>query len=227
MKRLILLCALLLAACQIAPGDAPWTELSLRDPVGRATASKLARLHDDPRQCRALLTEAQIGFADLEESAPSTQPECSLAMALRIERTSIPYGQSLTLSCPLSAALFLWERDVLGPAALMAFGPDVTVTRIEQIGTYACRRIYGQSEGRISQHASASANAIDIAGFRLSDGRRISVEAHYGQSSPEGQFLAGVREGACAVFSGVLGPEYNAAHRDHFHLDMGPYRICS
>jgi hypothetical protein len=24
----------------------------------------------------------------------------------------------------------------------------------------------------------------------------------------------------------VLGPEYNAAHRDHFHLDRGSFRFC-
>ena len=29
-------------------------------------------------------------------------------------------------------------------------------------------------------------------------------------------------EGLCRT----LGPDYNAAHRDHFHFDQGPYRIC-
>jgi hypothetical protein len=24
----------------------------------------------------------------------------------------------------------------------------------------------------------------------------------------------------------VLGPDYNAAHRNHFHLDMGPWWVC-
>ncbi|WP_208534621.1 extensin family protein, partial [Pseudomonas aeruginosa] len=24
----------------------------------------------------------------------------------------------------------------------------------------------------------------------------------------------------------VLGPDYNAAHRDHFHLDMGLWKVC-
>nr|WP_244505655.1 extensin family protein [Methyloceanibacter stevinii] len=34
---------------------------------------------------------------------------------------------------------------------------------------------------------------------------------------------------ACKVFWTVLGPEANAAHRDHFHLDMRKrryVRIC-
>jgi hypothetical protein len=35
-----------------------------------------------------------------------------------------------------------------------------------------------------------------------------------------------VRDGACLFFDGVLSPDYNAAHRDHLHLDRGRYRYC-
>jgi hypothetical protein len=42
----------------------------------------------------------------------------------------------------------------------------------------------------------------------------------------DGQFLCDLRDGACRVFDSVLGPEYNAAHRNHFHLDRGDYRMC-
>ena len=44
---------------------------------------------------------------------------------------------------------------------------------MEHYGSYSCRRLYGRSEGAWSEHASA--NAVDIAGFRLADGRRVSV----------------------------------------------------
>lgn len=33
-------------------------------------------------------------------------------------------------------------------------------------------------------------------------------------------FLRGIHKAACAIFSTVLGPEANKAHRNHFHLDM-------
>ena len=29
-----------------------------------------------------------------------------------------------------------------------------------------------------------------------------------------------LRDGACGLFATVLSPDYNAAHRDHFHLDQ-------
>jgi hypothetical protein len=84
--------------------------------------------------------------------------------------------------------------------------------------------VYGQESGRVSQHATA--NALDVAGFRLADGRRITVAADWADEGDEGRFLRAVRDGACRSFETVLGPEYNAAHRDHLHLDRGPYRVC-
>jgi hypothetical protein len=76
----------------------------------------------------------------------------------------------------------------------------------------------------LSQHATA--NALDIAGFRLADGRRISVLADWSDSGDKGRFLREVREGACKQFNTVLGPDYNAAHRNHFHVDMGRWQVC-
>ena len=65
------------------------------------------------------------------------------------------------------------------------------------------------------------ANAVDIAGFRLADGdadqRRLATGATTGA---KGRFLREVRDGACDLFATVLSPDYNAAHRDHFHLDQ-------
>ena len=39
-------------------------------------------------------------------------------------------------------------------------------------------------------------------------------------SEAEGAFLRAVHEDACGIFGTVLGPEANALHEDHFHLDM-------
>ena len=69
-------------------------------------------------------------------------------------------------------------------------------------------------------------NALDVSAFRLDDGRRVSVLDGWQGPAEQQAFLAQVQEGACALFRGVLGPDYNAAHRNHFHLDMGPYGLC-
>ena len=60
----------------------------------------------------------------------------------------------------------------------------------------------------------------------LSTGRQVSVRPHYRLNDARGAFLKRVRDGACRWFHGTLGPDYNTAHADHFHLDHGPYRLC-
>jgi hypothetical protein len=124
----------------------------------------------------------------------------------------------------MAAALTLWERDVVGPAARRHFGQDVT--RIELAGpSYQCRRIAGRTDRRLSEHASA--NAVDIGGFTLADGRVLRIEQGWSRgSSRDRAFLRDVRNGACDHFAAVLSPDYNRAHRDHFHFDLGRDDIC-
>jgi len=98
------------------------------------------------------------------------------------------------------------------------------VVRIETFGTYACRNVNGAQAGRLSEHASA--NAVDVAAFILGNGRRITVKGGWNGDAREARFLRSVRAAACRTFSTVLSPDYNAAHEDHFHFDMGGGGIC-
>ena len=102
------------------------------------------------------------------------------------------------------------------PAAQRHLGARVVA--IEHFGSYNCRRMYGRDAGSWSEHATA--DAIDIAAFRLSDGRRVSVVNDWNGAPADRAFLREVRDGACGLFATVLSPDYNAAHRDHFHLDQ-------
>jgi hypothetical protein len=119
-------------------------------------------------------------------------------------------------------SLALWEKHEVAPAAERHFG--LPVQSIEHFGSYACRNVYGRPDATRSRHATAE--AVDIAGFVLADGRRIRVLGAWHDDSDAGRFLRDVRDGACGFFDGVISPDYNAAHRDHLHLDRGPYRFC-
>lgn len=147
---------------------------------------------------------------------------CGWRGAVRVERMQVRVGSAFTLSCPAAVSLALWERHVVQPAAQMHHGSAVVA--IEHLGSYACRNLYGRSDGQRSQHASA--NALDVAGFVLGNGRRISVARHWKGEGAEADFLREVHHGACRSFDVVLGPDYNAAHADHLHLDRGRARIC-
>jgi hypothetical protein len=135
---------------------------------------------------------------------------------MRLARNTDFAPSGLVTSCPVAAALALFEREVLQPAADRHFGSKVT--SIEHAGSYSCRRIYGRAQGRFSEHATA--DAIDIIGFRLADGTRISVLRDWRMDGPKRAFLRDARDGACSLFATVLSPDYNAAHADHLHLDQ-------
>jgi hypothetical protein len=84
--------------------------------------------------------------------------------------------------------------------------------------------MYGAADTPVSQHATA--NALDVAAFRLSDGRTVRVREDWNDPGERGAFLHAVRDGACSVFAVTLSPDYNAAHHDHLHLDMGRGPFC-
>ena len=46
-------------------------------------------------------------------------------------------------------------------------------------------------------------------------------------SGSKTEFLRAAHASACRVFGTVLGPEANAAHRNHFHVDMAERKIKS
>ena len=97
------------------------------------------------------------------------------------------------------------------------------LARIETMGSYSCRNIAGSSK----RSAHASADAIDVAAFVLADGRRISLIDDWTSGSTEEQrFLRVIQASACKRFGTVLGPGYNAAHRDHFHLERSGGGFC-
>ncbi|UOR14562.1 extensin-like domain-containing protein [Qipengyuania aquimaris] len=194
------------------PEHNPWVPLDLDHPSGWATERKLLALRDDVPACRAVLERSDVAFNALD---PVGEGECR-----RDDRTQL-VGYPLSpdtpaTTCPVAVAMELWKRDSLDPVAEEIFGSRVE--RIEHMGAYSCRRMYGRDEGPWSEHATA--NALDIGGFVLEDGTRISVLGDWPEDGEKQRFLREVRDGACTVFATVLSPDYNAAHADHFHFDM-------
>lgn len=200
------------------PQDAPWTPLDLTAPIGWATAAKLAALRDHPAQCRALLTAAGVAFGP--EPPRRDGPGCSLADAVRVTDPGIPLRPGgLALSCPLAAALTVWSRQVVAPAARAA---GSRATAITDFGSYNCRTIAGSD--RPSEHATAG--AIDISGVRLANGDVVTIARDWHDHGPRGVFAHALRRGACRLFAVTLSPDYNTAHHDHLHLDMGRFHVC-
>ena len=198
----------------------PWAPLVIDEPPNFLTRYKLGRLSRDAELCRAVLGHAVMRYAPVPDR--ETAPGCSLRNAVRIESTSASVGEPFSLTCRSAVSLAMWEHHVLQPAARAHFGQRVA--RLQHFGSYACRNVYSREDARRSQHASA--DALDIAGFVLGNGRRISVRNGWHGAGGDARFLREIRDGACRYFDAVLGPDYNAAHRDHFHFDRGSFRVC-
>ena len=204
------------------PAYDPFMPLDLDAPPNLLLGFKLARLRREPQACRQALATGSQAVAHLPDRRSAEG--CVLEDTVRVDGASLdlrPGG--FVASCPLAAGWALLERQVLQTAARELLGAPVQA--VQHLGSFACRNVYGRENARRSEHASA--NAVDLAGFVLADGRRISILHDWGRAgSPEAAFLRRVRDGACRYFAVVLGPDHNAAHRDHLHLDQGFYRAC-
>lgn len=188
---------------------------SLHEP-GPLTDWKLTRLLAEPGACRAALQEL---------TTFETKPDYEVSDQCHIRDYVVFAGSGpmrmrpINTNCETALRLALWSHHEVQPAALRHFGLAVTGMRSQ--GSYNCRQIAGST--RMSHHARAA--AIDIAGFRLGDGSEIELTEHWDHPGFEA-FLSDIRDGACNWFGSVLGPDFNRAHADHFHLQSRGWGTC-
>ena len=203
----------------------PWAPLWPQEVPNALTRYKLNRLGEDPLACAAALRATRLAFTPVPDRKAAAG--CGWRDAVRVEGLPARVGTPFVLSCPAAVSLAIWERHAVQPAAKAAFGQRVVA--VDHFGSFACRDIGGgRGEGSDRRSEHATANALDVAAFTLADGSTVSVARDWrrGASEPRGRCLREVHDGACALWNVVLGPEYNAAHADHFHLDDGRFRAC-
>lgn len=130
------------------------------------------------------------------------------------------------LRCPMIPAVEHWMERIVMPAARYYLRGNVVGLKVA--GSYSCRPMNHVSGGRLSEHGHA--NALDISAFVLDNGTVVTVKGGWWGALAERNFLRAVHDGSCSVFTTVLGPGYDAHHRDHFHLDLARHnaegRIC-
>lgn len=228
-RALIILCfiavgvALQQGIIEIPRHWAPWAPLYVDDPLTPVTQLKLKRLNDNREACLAALNtvpEGELSYTPLADYVPTAS--CPLSNVVRMQSSSVRFNQSFVATCPLALAWVMYERHSLQPAAEEIMGSRVA--QVDHLGSFACRNVYGRESGRRSEHATAE--ALDVAGFRFENDQQITLLNHWDNDGATGEFLRAARDGACDVFGNVLGPDYNAAHADHFHLGMRGFRLC-
>lgn len=185
---------------------------------------------NDERMCLAAGVVRDNPFVS-QRSALGAPNACGAIQPLYMSaaaRGQVSLKPQATLRCPMVPAVDHWVRTSVLPAARHYLGADVV--EVQVAASYSCRPRNGIPGGRLSEHGHA--NALDVSGFLLADGRRIKVLTGWKGGVEERAFLRAVHKGACRTFTTVLGPNADAFHRDHFHLDLarhgqsGRVRIC-
>ncbi|MBL9071498.1 MAG: extensin family protein [Sphingopyxis sp.] len=215
--------ALALSACFGAP------DVMKRGSGKQTTASKPTRpqvvgtpsfTSAEAQQCAFDLKQAGVRFTPLPNQDHGGG--CSSIDSVKLLDIGTPVTNLGAMTCPLAKSFAAWAQFAVKPAARQYFGQEVV--KIETYGTYSCRNIYGGRSGRLSQHASS--NAIDVSGFVLADGRRIMLDGGWNGDKTSQDFLRALHKSACRRFGTVLSPDYNAAHYNHFHMDMSGNGYC-
>jgi hypothetical protein len=137
----------------------------------------------------------------------------------------VPVTGITAMRCGEARAFAGWVRNAVAPAAYQQLGSELA--RVSAMGTYACRNVRGSAGNGNRRSGHAAANAADVGGFVLKDGRRVTVLADWNGADERARaFLRTVHRSACRRFGTVLSPDYNAAHRDHLHLEDDGASFC-
>ncbi|WP_371170200.1 extensin family protein [Aliiroseovarius sp. 2305UL8-7] len=200
----------------------PTKQLSVTAPVTLVSRLQMLAALRDEAVCRNVLDQAGVRFAPMDDL--EVDEHCGISGRGRLSGLVAARLNSVETRCATALRMAMWEHHVIQPAALRILGTPVT--EITQIGSYNCRmmRTSAGENGRWSSHAQA--NAIDITGVRLADGRRLTLLDDWDGSGPEAAFLHEIWRGSCDWFRLVLGPNYNRLHADHFHLENTGWGYC-
>lgn len=226
--------ALALAGCgALIPGGSSGAAPGAASRADNAPARPTTRIASAPqsyapttaeRGCLADLGATGARFQPLPDTyaAPGCNKLGTVQLsALAGDRSTFGVSNLGPVRCGTAKAFSDWARFGVDRAARQILGSPIA--RIETMGSYACRNVAGTE--RRSAHARA--DAIDVSGFVLADGRRIDLKRDWdGGDGATREFLRVVHKSACKRFGTVLGPEYNAAHRDHFHLEGTGAKFC-
>ena len=149
-----------------------------------------SEIEDAKRTCQAIAAEVAAKF---EALPPRRDGACGTPAPVRLESIGadapVRFVPAPVVTCDMLKGLARWIDRGLQPLAEQHL--DSAISEVRVISSYACRTRYGKPGARMSEHAYA--NALDIAGFALADGREITVLTDWGATKRD---LAAVAEAA-------------------------------
>ena len=213
------------AEAPAAAPEAPAAEKPAEAPKPAEEAAPAAPVAPQPSACRTALTE-EIAIAP---SIPDIRGPggCGGTDLVRLEAIVLPDQHRVavtppaTLRCTMATAIADWVRTDIAPLT-QKLGSEIT--GLDNFDSYECRGFNRIPGAHLSEHGRA--NALDVRGFKLADGRSIELTD---RSEPR-ELRESVLHSVCARFVTVLGPGSDGYHEEHIHLDLmehqNHYKIC-
>lgn len=188
----------------------PLAPLDLAERPAAFEKLKIARALSSRASCEAALKTGNVEFVSKDDFVSPENSRCSIKDRVELRSIDGVALKPVETRCQIALRLALWVKWDMEPMAQEELG--TSLASIDHFGSYACRAMRGSS--RMSKHASA--DAIDIAGLRFANGQHLTLKNNW--NGEGGPFLKEAQERSCDRFRLVLGPEYNALHHDHFHM---------
>ncbi len=152
---------------------------------------RLAAIKNNPDLCRRVLVAPHIEAQPIADSP--MRDGCGWVNGVRMSTAGGVRAGFDKLTCEAAVALALWLKHDLQDLAQEHFAQRVVA--VQSFGTFSCRNIVGNPLWKAWRSEHATANAVDIGGFTLADGRRISVKASLARQRDRGALPAsGARE---------------------------------
>jgi hypothetical protein len=178
-----------------------------------------------PSACFIALTS---GLAVAEALPPiagangcGAQDVVRLDAVLLKDQRRVPLKPAPVLRCGMATALANWLREDVD-AQVAALGAQLA--GVDNYNSYDCRPRNNIPGAETSEHGRA--NAVDVRGFALTNGKRFSLTDPEVKKSVRDTLKAS----ACARFMTVLGPGSDGYHEEHIHLDLAErrnnFRLC-
>jgi len=189
---------------------------------------------EDGAACREELKSAGFKFQSLPDRKERDRSGCGIPHGVVVLRgpTGITYDPPITVDCSFARVLGTVETIVQEEAEKHLKTP---IVKIGDLGGFACRPRNFKKGAAISAHAVGS--ALDLSAFHPKQGQPAIVDRDYDESPSSSpaqddrrRFLRGVyrrlrqRE---ADLTYIVGPDFNATHHNHFHLDRGGWSFWS
>jgi hypothetical protein len=200
----------------------PVQPLLVSDPITPVTRLKLANTLASDQACLSVLATAQVQATARPDLVDSQV--CHIKGRTTLGGLGEVRVRPVETRCETALRMAMWVEHGLQPAARNIFGQPLGT--IDHFSSYNCRAIRTTQGDTNKMSTHATADAIDISGFRLADGQRISLLKDWDGSSENQTFLRAARDTACTWFGTTLGPDYNRLHRDHFHLQNTGRGTC-